>query len=93
MRRFLVSAIALAACLVAAYILNLSGGASTVVAQQRGELAGMARLSGKVTAPQAFKAGQVFIRNVDRKILYMVFTNGSQYRSLALFPGNYEVIV
>lgn len=92
-RRFLVSAIALAACLVAAYVLNVSGGAATVMARQRGELAGMARLSGAVTAPQAFKAGQVFIRNVDRKILYMVFTNGGQYRSLALFPGNYEVSV
>jgi streptogramin lyase len=91
--RFFVPAIALAACLVAAYVLNVSGGAATVMARQRGELAGMARLSGKVTAPQAFKAGQVFIRNVDKKILYMVFTSGGQYRSLALFPGNYEVSV
>lgn len=92
-RRFLVSAIALTACLVATYVLNVSGGAATVMAQRRGELTGMARLSGKVTAPQTFKAGQVFIRNVDKKILYMVFTNGGQYRSLALFPGNYEVSV
>ena len=84
-RRFLTSVIVLTACVWAAYV--------SVVAQQRGELAGMGRLSGTVTAPQPFKAGQVFIRNVDRKILYMVFTNGGQYRSLALFPGNYEVSV
>ena len=95
-RRFLTSACALAACLGIAYAINVSGWFSapaTVAAQQRGPLAGMARLSGTVTAPQAFKAAQVFIRNVDKHVLYMVFTSGGKYRSLGLFPGNYEVSV
>jgi streptogramin lyase len=88
-RRFSICVIGLAACLWAG---NVSFGAG-VSAQQRGELAGMARLSGTVTAPQAFKAAQVYLRNVERNITYMVFTSGGQFRAMALFPGNYEVTV
>ena len=29
--------------------------------------------------------------NVDKHVLYMVYTSGGQFRSVALFPGNYEV--
>ena len=75
-RRFLTGVIvAISALLCAAYVLNISGGAATVAAQQRGEVAGLARLSGSVTAPQAFKAAQVYIRNMDKNVTYMVFTN------------------
>jgi streptogramin lyase len=87
-RRILTSVIVLAACAWTAYVVNVG-----VFAQQRSELAGMARLSGTVTAPQTFKAAQVFIRNVDRNILYMAFTSGGQFRAVALVPGNYEVSV
>ena len=82
--RFLALAIAVVACVATT---------TSIIGQQRGELSGMARLSGVVTATQPFKAAQVFIRNVDKNILYMVFTSAGQYRSLALFPGNYEVQV
>jgi streptogramin lyase len=84
-RRLLTSVIVLTACVWAAYV--------SVVAQQRGELSGTARLSGSVAAPQPFKAAQVYIRNADRNITYMVFTSAGQFRSLALFPGTYEVSV
>ena len=53
----------------------------------------MARLSGSVTASQPFKAAQVFIRNPDKNITYMVFTSAGAFRALALFPGSYEVSV
>ncbi len=87
-RRFLTGVIvAISALLCAAYVLNISGGAATVAAQQRGEVAGLARLSGSVTAPQAFKAAQVYIRNTDKNVTYMVFTNAGAFRSVALFPG------
>src|SRR6185436_14039309 len=43
------------------------------------------------TAP--FKAAQVYIRNVDKRILYMVYTSAGQFRAVSLFPGNYEVSV
>jgi len=92
-RRFLTGVIVGILGLCAAYVLTVSGGATTVVAQQRGEIAGLARLSGNVTAPQAFRAAQVYIRNADKNITYMVFTNAGAFRSLALFPGNYEVRV
>ena len=52
---------------------------------------GTATLSGTVTASQPFTAAQVYIRNVDKGIVYMVYTNGGRYRAVALFPGNYEV--
>ena len=87
-RRFLTSIIVLVAGGWIAYVISVG-----VSAQQRGELAGMARLSGTVTAPQTFKAAQVFIRNIDKNIVYMAFTSGGQFRAVALFPGNYEVSV
>src|SRR5216684_1044988 len=56
-------------------------------------LAGMATMTGSVTAGKSFKAAQVYIRNTDKRILYMVYTNTGQFRALGLFPGNYEVSV
>src|SRR5258707_14594372 len=56
-------------------------------------LAGMATMIGSVTAGKPFKAAQVYIRNTDKRILYMVYTNAGQFRALGLFPGNYEVSV
>src|SRR5215831_2413539 len=56
-------------------------------------IAGTASVSGTVDSAAPFKAAQVFIRNVDKKILYMVYTNAGQFRAVALFPGNYEVNV
>jgi len=87
-RRFLAVVIALTAGLCASYAVT-----PRVTAQQRSELSGMGRLSGTVTAASAFKAAQVFLHNVDRNIVYMVFTSAGQFRSVALFPGNYEVSV
>src|SRR5205809_5495016 len=52
---------------------------------------GMGSMSGTVNSSKPFKAGQVYIRNVDMRILYMVFTNAGQFRAVSLFPGNYEI--
>tara|TARA_Y100000588_G_scaffold381218_1_gene466478 strand:+ start:1420 stop:3336 length:1917 start_codon:yes stop_codon:yes gene_type:complete len=52
---------------------------------------GTATLSGMVTAAQPFQAAQVYIRNLDRGIVYMVYTQGGRFRAVALFPGNYEI--
>lgn len=51
----------------------------------------MGSLSGTVAAPKPFKAAQVYAKNVDKNILYMVYTVGGRYRAMNLFPGNYEV--
>jgi streptogramin lyase/cytochrome c5 len=56
-------------------------------------IAGTASLSGTVTAAKPFKAAQVYIRNVDKSIGYMVYTSAGQFRSTALLPGNYEITV
>ena len=55
------------------------------------EVPGTATLSGTVTASNPFTAAQVYIRNVDHGIVYMVYTNQGRYRAVAIFPGTYEV--
>ena len=55
------------------------------------EVPGTASLSGTVSASQPFKAAQVYIRNVDKGIVYMVYTRDGRFRAVALFPGNYEI--
>lgn len=78
--------------LVAGYgMFGRSGG--TVAAQSGNELQGMGKISGTVTATKPFKAAQVYLRNVDKRMLYMVYTNAGAFRAVALFPGNYEVNV
>src|SRR5216117_2918873 len=58
---------------------------------QAAGIAGTASVSGTVDSAVPFKAAQVFVRNVDKRILYMVYSNAGQFRAVALFPGNYEV--
>src|SRR5215469_3391313 len=56
-------------------------------------LAEYGTLSGKVTAPKPFRGAQVYIRNVDKHVLYMVYTSGGRYQAVDLLPGSYEVSV
>jgi hypothetical protein len=67
----------------------------TVSAQRADEkpLKDLGAVSGTVTAPKAFKAAHVYLRNVDKSITYMVYTSGGVFRAVALFPGNYELVV
>ena len=81
--------------LVAAYaVFGVSGWvAATPATVQAAAPTGTASVSGTVTSTAPFKAAQVSLRNVDKRILHMVYTNAGQFRALALFPGNYEVSV
>src|SRR6185503_9280637 len=54
---------------------------------------GMATVSGTVTGPGAFSAAQVYLRNTDKQMTYMVYTQGGKFRATPLFPGNYQVSV
>ena len=56
-------------------------------------ISGTGKLSGSVTAPRPFTAAQVYATNVDKNILYMVYTSGGHYRAPNLLPGSYEVTV
>jgi streptogramin lyase len=66
--------------------MSAGGGAAT-------PLAGLGSLSGAVKAPKEFKAAKVYARNVDKNVVYMVFTEGGRYQAVDLLPGNYEVSV
>ena len=50
-------------------------------------------LTGTVDAPKPFQAAKVFVRNMDKHMLYMVYTEGGHYEAVELFPGNYELSV
>jgi virginiamycin B lyase len=79
---------------VGSLMIGVGGRSSaTLTAAQATSLSAMGNLSGTVTSSRPFKAGQVYIRNVDKRIMYMVYTNAGQFRSVALFPGNYEISV
>src|SRR5262245_56097870 len=54
---------------------------------------GMASVTGQVTAPSPFKAARVYLRNTDKKVLHMVYTQGGRFRATPLFPGAYEIRV
>ncbi len=52
---------------------------------------GTATLTGVVTADQPFSAAQVYAKNMDRNILYTVFTHDGRYRAVNLLPGGYRI--
>ncbi len=56
-------------------------------------LPGTASLTGAVQAPKPFQGAQVQMLNVDRNILFMVYTSGGRYQAAHLLPGRYEVTV
>src|SRR5260370_24361408 len=56
-----------------------------------GTLAGTGTLSGTVKAPAEFQAAKVYAKNLDKNVVYMVFTEDGKYQAVDLFPGNYEV--
>src|ERR1051325_5020712 len=54
---------------------------------------GSATLEGLVDAPKPFKAAQVHLLNVEKNVLFMVYTANGRYRATHLFPGRYEITV
>jgi virginiamycin B lyase len=74
-------------------LFGMQGHPVAVASGQNMTMPGMSRLSGTVEAPGPFKAAQIYARNTDRDILFMVYTSGGKYHAVNLFPGNYEVRV
>ena len=56
-------------------------------------IAGMGSISGTVKAPKEFKAAKVYAKNLDKNVVYMVYTDGGRYQAVDLLPGSYEVTV
>jgi sugar lactone lactonase YvrE/mono/diheme cytochrome c family protein len=69
---------------------NVSGFASTAHASG-GPHAGTGTLSGTVAAGQSFTAARVYAKNIDKNILYMVYTKAGEYNAINLMPGAYQV--
>ena len=57
------------------------------------EVATLASASGTVTGAKPFAAAKVYLKNTDRRILYMVYTNGGKFQVMHLLPGMYEFSV
>ncbi|MEQ1761300.1 MAG: carboxypeptidase-like regulatory domain-containing protein, partial [Vicinamibacterales bacterium] len=84
----------LAAALALATAYGLFGARGSVAtAQNAGPLQGLGSITGTVTAPSAFKAARVYLRNTDKNIMYMVYTSAGAFRAVAMLPGNYELTV
>src|SRR5262245_25152946 len=79
------------ACVVAAYLMTAVVTGAAAQSNRASAPQGTATLSGTVDAAKPFKAAQVYIRNVDKRMLYMVYTNAGKFRAVALLPGNYEI--
>ncbi len=90
----LVCASALALALgLAANLSAQSNGQKSAGAGAASPLAGLGSASGTVKAPKEFKAAKVYFKNVDKNVVYMVFTENGRYQAVDLLPGNYEVKV
>ena len=94
-RRVALLIVALTASVAAAYVIVgvAAGIAEAPTTAYAASLPGMASLSGTVDSPRPFRAAQVYLRNTDRHLVHMVFTQGGTFRATPLFPGNYEVTV
>ena len=80
--------VALTGSLATAYVVfGVSGWVpATPATVEAAAIAGTVSLSGTVDSSTPFKAAQVFIRNVDKRILYMVYTNAGQLPSECCIP-------
>jgi hypothetical protein len=70
---------------------GFAAGSFGLAAAQTAAVPGTASLTGTVESSTPYSAAQVFIRNTDKRMLYMVYTNAKRFRAVALFPGNYEI--
>ncbi len=73
-------------------LLSIAGSGGKITTASAAEaIAGTASLSGSITAENPFTAAQVYARNMDKNMLYMVYTNRGRYSAINLMPGGYEV--
>ena len=83
--------ITVAAAIVAGYVASGSGARAAAQSRDRVSLKEMPSVTGTVEASRPFKAAQVYLRNVDRRMSYMVYSQAGKFRAVALLPGNYEI--
>src|SRR5215467_5924577 len=62
-------------------------------AAQGPTIAGTGAVAGTVTAEKPFTAAQVYLRNAEKGVTFMVYTNRGKYQAINLYPGEYELTV
>jgi streptogramin lyase len=85
-RAFLLTGTALFASLIALNFAHASP-------KKTSEVANLGSAAGSVTGAKPFTAAKVYFKNMDRRILYMVYTSAGKFQVMHLLPGNYEVTV
>ena len=60
---------------------------------QRSTIADTGAVTGTVTASKPFTAAQVYLRNAEKGVTFMVYTAGGKYQAINLYPGEYELTV
>src|SRR5262245_13739378 len=77
--------------IAAAYVVSSGSAGAAAQSRDKVSLKDMPSVTGTVEAPGAFKAAQVYLRNTDRRMSYMVYTQAGKFRAVALLAGNYEI--
>ena len=74
---------------IAPVLLVAAGAATSAIGEPA--IPGTAVLSGTVTADKPFTAAQVYAKNLDKYMLYTVYTHNGRYRAPNLLPGGYRI--
>jgi streptogramin lyase len=78
---------------LATLCVGLGGRHIGIASVEASTISGTGELSGKVEAGKPFQGAQVYAKNLDNHMVYMVYTVGGEYQAVNLLPGNYEVSV
>ena len=74
-------------------VLALTGVIAIDGAQAQSTIPGTGAVTGTVTATKPFTAAQVYLRNAEKGVTFMVYTAGGKYQAINLYPGVYDVHV
>src|SRR5262245_51992323 len=74
-------------------LLVLGGVVAGGGAQAQSTIAGTGAVTGTVTATKPLTAAQVYLRNAEKGVTFMVYTAGGKYQAINLYPGVYDVQV
>jgi len=89
-----VTVLAITTAALIAFVGSFAWRGAPVAAQSAGELQGLGVVTGTVTAGKPFTAAHVYLRSTDRRrsMLYMVYTQAGGFKTVAVMPGNYELV-
>jgi virginiamycin B lyase len=74
-------------------LMSCSSFASVTALAADSTIPGTGAVAGSVTAAKPFVAAQIYLRNAEKGVTFMVYTSHGKYRAINLYPGDYEVAV